>query len=54
MMPDNEFLAWIEAVPKLFRALAGYRHNAATLQRGDGAVRVPSAAVTEVSFPCSA
>src|SRR3954465_345828 len=29
MMPDNEFLAWLEAVPKSFRSLAGYRNNAA-------------------------
>ncbi|HEY0862838.1 MAG TPA: ABC transporter permease [Lacunisphaera sp.] len=51
MMPDNEFLALTEAVPKSFRALAGYRNNAATLSRGDGAVRVPSAAVTGGFFP---
>src|SRR4051812_42115536 len=38
MMPDNEFLNWLEAVPKSFRTLAGYRNTAATLQRGDGAV----------------
>jgi len=51
MMPDNEFLAWVEAVPKSFRALAGYRNNAATLSRGDGAVRVPAASVTGGFFP---
>ncbi|MDB6115579.1 MAG: hypothetical protein JWQ62_2524 [Lacunisphaera sp.] len=51
MMPDNEFLAWLEAVPKSFRALAGYRNSAATLQRGDGAIRVPSATVTGGFFP---
>jgi predicted permease len=51
MMPDNEFLALTEAVPKSFRALAGYRNNSATLSRGDGAVRVPSAAVTGGFFP---
>ena len=51
MMPDNEFLGWTEAVPKSFRALAGYRNNAATLSRGDGAVRVPAAAVTGGFFP---
>ncbi len=51
MMPDNEFLALTEAVPKSFRALAGYRNNAATLSRGDGAIRVPSAAVTGGFFP---
>ena len=51
MMPDNEFLAWTEAVPKSFRRLAAYRNNAATLQRGDGAVRVPAAAVTGEFFP---
>ncbi|MBI5423671.1 MAG: ABC transporter permease [Opitutae bacterium] len=51
MMPDNEFLGWIEAVPKTFRALAAYRNNASTLLRGDGAVRVPTAAVTGEFFP---
>lgn len=51
MMPDNEFLAWTEAVPKSFRSLAAYRSNPATLQRGDGAVRVPTAAVTGEFFP---
>ncbi len=51
MMPDNEFLAWTEAVPKSFRALAGYRNNSATLSRGDGAIRVPAAAVTGGFFP---
>ena len=51
MMPDNEFLAWTEAAPKSFRALAAYRSNPATLQRGDGAVRVPTAAVTGEFFP---
>ena len=35
LIPDNEFLAWIEAVPKSFRVLAGYRNSAATLSRGD-------------------
>ena len=51
MMPDTEFVAWTEAEPKSFRALAAYRNNAATLQRGDGAVRVPSATVTGGFFP---
>jgi putative ABC transport system permease protein len=51
MMPDNEFLAWTEAEPKSFRALAAYRNSAATFQRGDGAVRVPAAAVTGGFFP---
>ena len=51
MMPDNEFLAWTEAVPKSFRTLAGYRNSAATLSRGDGAVRVPAASVTGGFFP---
>jgi predicted permease len=51
MMPDNELLAWLEAVPKSFRSLAGYRNSAATLQRGDGAVRVPAANVTGGFFP---
>jgi putative ABC transport system permease protein len=51
MMPDNELLAWLDAVPKSFRTLAGYRNNAATLQRGDGGVRVPAAAVTGEFFP---
>ena len=51
MMPDNEFLGWLEAVPKSFRSLAAYRSNPATLQRGDGAVRVPAAAVTGEFFP---
>ena len=50
MMPDAEFLSWIEAVPKSFRSIAGYRNNAATLQRGDGAIRVPSATVTGSFF----
>jgi predicted permease len=51
MMPDNEFLAWTEAEPKSIRALAGYRNASATLQRGDGAVRVPAASVTGGFFP---
>jgi len=51
LMPDSEFNAWIEAVPKSFRSLAAYRNNNANLQRGDGAVRVPSAAVTGEFFP---
>ncbi len=51
LMPDNEFLGWLDAVPKSFRALAGYRNTTATLQRGDGAVRVPSAAATGEFFP---
>jgi predicted permease len=51
MMPDNEFLGWTEAVPKSFRALAGYRNSAATLSRGDGAIRVPAATVTGGFFP---
>jgi predicted permease len=51
MMPDNEFLGWLEAVPKSFRSLAAYRSNPATLQLGGGAVRVPSAAVTGEFFP---
>jgi len=46
MMPDNEFLAWTEAEPKSFRALAAYRNNTSTLQQRDGAVRVPTATVT--------
>ncbi|WP_415910328.1 hypothetical protein [Oleiharenicola sp. Vm1] len=54
LMPDTEFLGWLEAVPKSFRALAAYRNSTATLQRGDGAVRVPAAAVTADFFPCSA
>ena len=51
MMPDNEFLSWLEAVPKSFRSLAAYRNSQATLQRGDGAVRVPAAIVTGNFFP---
>ena len=51
LMPDNEFLSWLEAEPKSFRELAGYRSNDATLQRGDGAIRVPSAEVTGGFFP---
>ncbi len=51
MMPDNEFLAWTEAEPKSFRALAAYRNNTATLQLGDGAVRVTAANVTGGFFP---
>ena len=50
-MPDNEFLAWTEAVPKSFRSLAAYRNATSTLQLGDGAVRVPTAAVTGEFFP---
>ncbi|MBX3738352.1 MAG: ABC transporter permease [Candidatus Didemnitutus sp.] len=50
-MPDNEFLGWTEAVPKTFRALAAYRNSSSALQRGDGAVRVPTAAVTGEFFP---
>jgi predicted permease len=50
-MPDNEFLAWIEAVPKSFRGLAAYRNSTSSLQLGDGAVRVPAAAVTGEFFP---
>ena len=51
MLPDTEFLSWIEAVPKTFRSLAAYRSASSTLQRGDGAVRVPTAAVTGDFFP---
>lgn len=51
MMPDTEFLAWTEAVPKSFRTLAAYRNSAATLQLGNGAVRVPAATVTGEFFP---
>lgn len=51
LLPDTEFLAWIEAVPKSFRSLAAYRNGSSTLQRGDGAVRVPTAAVTGEFFP---
>ena len=50
-MPDNEFLGWMESVPKSFRALAAYRNATSSLQLGDGAVRVPSAAVTGGFFP---
>ena len=51
MMPDNELLAWLDATPKSFRALAGYRNGPATLQQGDGAVRVTAASVTGEFFP---
>lgn len=51
LMPDTEFLGWLEAVPKSFRSLAAYRNGTSTLQRGDGAVRVPSASVTGEFFP---
>ncbi len=51
MVPDNEFQAWLDAVPKSFRALAGYRNAAVTLQRGEGAVRAPAASVTGDFFP---
>ncbi len=51
MMPDTEFLAWVEAVPKSFRSLAAYRNNNANLQLGSGAVRVPTAVVTGEFFP---
>lgn len=50
-VPDVEFLSWLEAQPKSFRALAGYTNGTATLQRGDGAVRVSTAAVTDGFFP---
>ncbi|MBI3886378.1 MAG: ABC transporter permease [Opitutae bacterium] len=49
-MPDSEFLGWTEAVPKSFRALAAYRSTTSALQRAEGAVRVPSAAVTGEFF----
>lgn len=45
-MPDTELLAWLEAEPKSFRTLAGYRNLSATLRRSDGAVRAPAAGVT--------
>src|SRR5262245_25723603 len=51
MMADIEFAAWVEAVPKSFRSLAGYRNGSVTLQRGDGAVRAPAASVTGGFFP---
>ncbi len=51
LMPDTEFLAWLDAVPKSFRSLAAYRNAALTLQRGDGAVRAPAATVTGEFFP---
>jgi len=50
LMPDNEFLGWLDAVPKSFRALAAYRNGPVTLQLGDGAVRVPAASVTGEFF----
>jgi hypothetical protein len=51
LMPDNELLAWLDAVPKSFRVLAGYGNAGAVLQQGDGAVRVPAATVTGGFFP---
>ena len=51
MMPDAEFLGWVEAVPKSFRSLAAYRNNNSNLQLGAGAVRVPTAVVTGEFFP---
>jgi hypothetical protein len=51
LMPDTEFLGWLDAVPKSFRSLAAYRNNTSTLQRGDGSVRVPAASVTGEFFP---
>ena len=51
LMPDNEFLGWMESVPKSFRSLAAYRSSTSSLQLGDGAVRVPAAAVTGEFFP---
>jgi len=51
LMPDIEFLAWTDAVPKSFRNLAAYRNGAATLQRGDGAVRAPTGSITGEFFP---
>ncbi|MBA4138152.1 MAG: hypothetical protein C0518_12620 [Opitutus sp.] len=50
-LPDIEFLGWTEAVPKSFRALAGYRNTTSTLQHGDGAVRVAAGFVTGEFFP---
>jgi predicted permease len=51
MMPDIEFLAWLDAVPKSFRALAAYANGGAALQRRDGAVNVPVGRVTGGFFP---
>ncbi len=51
MMPDTEFQGWTAAVPKSFLSLAAYRNSSSTLQLGDGAVRVPTAAVTGEFFP---
>ncbi|HEY5553233.1 MAG TPA: ABC transporter permease, partial [Opitutaceae bacterium] len=49
--PDIEFAAWIEAVPKSFRTLAGYRTGTAALELGDSASTVPLADATEGFFP---
>ncbi|HUG12090.1 MAG TPA: ABC transporter permease, partial [Opitutaceae bacterium] len=49
--PDIEFAAWVEAVPKSFRSLAGYRTASAALELGDGAAMVPVADATEGFFP---
>lgn len=49
-VPDTEFSGWREAEPKSFRQLAAYRNAQATLQRGDGAVRAPAAAITDGFF----
>jgi putative ABC transport system permease protein len=49
--PDIEFAAWVEAVPKSFRSLAGYRTASAALELGDGAAMVPVADSTEGFFP---
>ncbi|HVU15643.1 MAG TPA: ABC transporter permease [Candidatus Didemnitutus sp.] len=51
LMPDIELIAWLEAVPKSIRTLAGYRSGAATLDRTDGAVRAPTGGVTANFFP---
>jgi putative ABC transport system permease protein len=50
-VPDIEFAAWIAAVPKSFRALAGYRAGTATLEVGDDATMVPLADATGEFFP---
>lgn len=49
-VPDVEFGAWVEAVPKSFRALAAYRNGNAAFEFGEGAAMVPVADVTDGFF----
>jgi len=50
-LPDIEFAAWLEAEPKSFRTLAGYRTGTAVLELGDGAAMAAFADVSAGFFP---